>query len=411
MMKGTGDAIADALIQVLGSWALGSERIFSIVTDNGPNICLAVETANFESIRCANHTLQLVIKKDSLERNEEITALITNVKGVVGHFNHSTVSSNLLKKAQTSKGLLNKKLIQDHSVRWNATFYMLKRFLEQESALKAVLPQTKCAIEITNSDWLLLERVVEILGMFEEVTKQFEEDNASLSIVIPLILMLRNWVTEELQNRNQDSVEKLLQYLQKGLDVRFLTILIDPRSITTHMMATILDPRFKLEPLQEYTDTEEVRKQIGELIGGEKIPTDEEVKLEEQDNEAPFVSKMFKGVWGTYNQIIRSKGVSRRDSSYSLQTELELYLSEPCLPLNHNPLDFWKNESRTFPRLAKLAQKYLSIPPGSSVSERVFSTAGNIVTKKRSSLNPDRVNLLVFLNRNFKGLQESLCFY
>ena len=38
----------------------------------------------------------------------------------------------------------------------------------------------------------------------------------------------------------------------------------------------------------------------------------------------------------------------------------------------------------------------------SVASERVFSTAGEIVTKKRSSLTPSNVNMLIFLHKDFK---------
>ena len=39
--------------------------------------------------------------------------------------------------------------------------------------------------------------------------------------------------------------------------------------------------------------------------------------------------------------------------------------------------------------LSKLAKKCLTILRGSVPSERVFSTAGDIVTKKRASLDPE----------------------
>ena len=49
----------------------------------------------------------------------------------------------------------------------------------------------------------------------------------------------------------------------------------------------------------------------------------------------------------------------------------------------------------TLPRLAK---KHLAIPASSAASERVFSAAGNVVTKKPNKLGDDTVDALVFLD-------------
>ncbi|EZA46507.1 Zinc finger BED domain-containing protein [Ooceraea biroi] len=54
--------------------------------------------------------------------------------------------------------------------------------------------------------------------------------------------------------------------------------------------------------------------------------------------------------------------------------------------MNLDPLEWWKSHENRFPLVAQLAKKYLSIPATSVASERTFSTAGNIVTAKRSCL-------------------------
>ena len=58
-----------------------------------------------------------------------------------------------------------------------------------------------------------------------------------------------------------------------------------------------------------------------------------------------------------------------------------------------------------FPNLAQLAKAVIGIPATSTPSERLFSTAGNIVTKKRSCLNPENVDVILFLNKNLKYAQ------
>ena len=81
-------------------------------------------------------------------------------------------------------------------------------------------------------------------------------------------------------------------------------------------------------------------------------------------------------------------------------SELQTYLQD--IEINHNlcPLEWWKTRQQKYPRLAKIAKKYLCIPATSANSERVFSTAGNIVNPKRASLLPENVDLLVFLYKN-----------
>jgi hypothetical protein len=50
--------------------------------------------------------------------------------------------------------------------------------------------------------------------------------------------------------------------------------------------------------------------------------------------------------------------------------------------------------------VAKVARQILCIPATSTPSERVFSTAGNIVNVKRSMLKPEHLDELVFLAHN-----------
>ena len=67
-----------------------------------------------------------------------------------------------------------------------------------------------------------------------------------------------------------------------------------------------------------------------------------------------------------------------------------------------NVLEWWKlNESR-FPNIAKLAKAVICIPATSTPSEKLFSAAGDVVNKRRACLNPENVDVILFLNKNLK---------
>lgn len=61
-------------------------------------------------------------------------------------------------------------------------------------------------------------------------------------------------------------------------------------------------------------------------------------------------------------------------------------------------LEWWLSQRKFYPTLYKVACVYLAVPATSAASERVFSDAGNIITKKRNRLSPENANNLVFLH-------------
>ena len=65
--------------------------------------------------------------------------------------------------------------------------------------------------------------------------------------------------------------------------------------------------------------------------------------------------------------------------------------------LNSNPLLWWKERSL---KLSSLVLKLFSIPATSVPSERVFSSAKNVVTKKRNRMLSQTVDRLIFLYEN-----------
>jgi len=82
---------------------------------------------------------------------------------------------------------------------------------------------------------------------------------------------------------------------------------------------------------------------------------------------------------------------------YSTTEEYARFKAEKKLPDGENPLVWWKTNEHHFPGLAWLAKNVLCVPAKSVPCERLFSSTGYIVNKRRSSLDPHTENMLVCL--------------
>lgn len=51
--------------------------------------------------------------------------------------------------------------------------------------------------------------------------------------------------------------------------------------------------------------------------------------------------------------------------------------------------------------MSNLARHYLGIQGTSVASERVFSMAGQVISDRRSCLDPETADMILFLNKNY----------
>lgn len=156
--------------------------------------------------------------------------------------------------------------------------------------------------------------------------------------------------------------------------------------------AAFLDPRFSrivhLSP--------ERRNLVYDGLSNEMKDNERENGSKEEEKAAAL------GVTGSrFGDLYKpsDSGKSHRGVTEEMQT----YMRETPLSADCNPLLWWKDTGCTrYPQLSELACKYLCVPGTSVRSERLVSSAGNIVNKKRAALDPDQVDRLVFLANNQK---------
>ena len=75
---------------------------------------------------------------------------------------------------------------------------------------------------------------------------------------------------------------------------------------------------------------------------------------------------------------------------------------------NTAPFNFWVSKLSTWPELALYALEILACPAASVLSELVFSTAGSVITDKRSRLSTANVDKLMFIKMNQTWIPQDL---
>ena len=78
--------------------------------------------------------------------------------------------------------------------------------------------------------------------------------------------------------------------------------------------------------------------------------------------------------------------------------------SEKVIKKRNDPLLYWRDHADQKPKLAALARRYLSAPPGSVASERLFGTAADIADDKKNRVMAKKVEMLLFMRKNLQLL-------
>ena len=71
-------------------------------------------------------------------------------------------------------------LFQDEPTRWNSSYYMLKRLVEQRKAISAASAEADASFDLTTVQWKLAEKVIKLLQPFEEATEDISSDHLLL---------------------------------------------------------------------------------------------------------------------------------------------------------------------------------------------------------------------------------------
>ncbi|XDV36787.1 hypothetical protein PO909_006510 [Leuciscus waleckii] len=347
--------IADWLEETTAKFEIPLEKVKAVVHDNGANVVAAArilrERHGWASVRCAGHTLNLVVQR-TLKNNKTIASF--NPRGK-HHY-----------------------------------------------------------LDLKPEQWHISEELTRVLGPFEGATEFLSgEKYVTLSALPQLVQNLKkSTLTAEPETAPvkafQDSAAEQITERWEGL-YEFLPESGAPNPV---LLAAALDPRFRKLKFLPAVEVLKVQTSIQSMaLAARKDSKQTHVTVEKATatTSAPHTKGRShqKSILGSSSSEDEDEGEDHDEDeqmSRAVQREVLEYFGEQPISKKENPLPWWRINQARYPTLAQLAKSFLGIPATSTPSERLFSAAGNIASKRRASLSAEHVDMLTFLHCNYKLL-------
>ncbi|XP_076042318.1 zinc finger BED domain-containing protein 4-like [Oratosquilla oratoria] len=305
----TSENIAEELTLVSNKWNI-KEKICSIVTDNAANIKAAVNEMNIRQVPCFAHTLNLVVQ-DAIRNTADVRKVKEKVKRVVTFFHHSVKASDKLIQLQQQHNHPVKKLLQDVDTRWNSTYYMMERYLEQSELVTTTL----CLLGrndlcLSADENMLLQSAVHVLEPFEEATKEMSTEKVtSLSKIIPMVRGIHDYMISCEDHDHPTDTTSLAKELQVQTERRFS--IIEGKFLMA--ASTFLDPRFKKVPFANSSNVKKVEDSLIGLMRTEETPT-ASTSTRQNKPATSMPQQRKKSLWNRFDSKIK-KNVKWPDST------------------------------------------------------------------------------------------------
>ncbi|XP_016320206.1 zinc finger BED domain-containing protein 4-like isoform X1 [Sinocyclocheilus anshuiensis] len=386
----TAENVAHLKASLMEEWGI-TNNVTCLVTDGAANMIACGRELRLRHTVCIAHTLNLIVKK-ALDQTPVLADIRAKARKLVGYFRSSVTAKEKLALLQQQMGRPTLKLLQEVETRWNSTFQMLHRLVELKEPVRAALASLATEIPPLSSDELTsVTACLSLLSGFNDATVELsEEKKVSGSKVLPLLKMLDENLQEEMTNMASPVARQMGEHLKRQLREKLNTL----QSMSIMSLATMLDPRFKAMGFFSPTKANEAIKRLtsecAAIVSSAAQPS--------ASHGAELVTPGNK-LWRHLDDSVME---SRRRHSVTADATVEVqrYLAEPNIGRLEDPLQYWERQKLIYPHLYRLAVKYLCTPASSVPCERVFSKAGEVVSKKRNRLSPKTVEKLMFLNKH-----------
>ncbi|XP_033478728.2 E3 SUMO-protein ligase ZBED1 [Epinephelus lanceolatus] len=341
--------IQNQLSAVMEAWGI-EEKVHTVIRAGMPQ--LKTVKTKWTHMPCFADTLNVLFK--DLMSDEELSNVLTKCQRIVRFFTYDAEAEKMLREIQKKLKVTQDELIMYSGDRWLPWLQMLQRLNEQYKAMVMVLDDRgKTDLILNETDKEKIRNIISALKPLKEAASTMEKGFETISAMLPLLKKLMNNLREEEKKKNLVAQTLLSKCEKKFGDVN------------NHVLApiTFLDPRFK--------------NQLGE------------------QNKKQAMTKIMKDL---------AAGPASSSAPY-LRAVLDRYMDHESTSETSNPLSWWRHTGKQhYGELSQLALKKLGVVSTAVPLERAFSDEGDRFCKLRSSIEPENLNMILFLNSNWSTI-------
>jgi len=414
--KHTSEYISSIILDVLKSYDLTVDMIYSITTDNAANMLKTVALLlNYQSyteeqemsdiddykddslqndyfpdvvlannhsnsirkgIRCVAHTLQLAVA-DSI-KEENISIAIAMGRSISKKL-RTPIVRNIAKK------LIQKKSIIDCPTRWHSTHDMLERLLELKPFcvdMSSSIPE----LQMSSDYWLKIEMIVSVLKPAKITTKLFQSENMTAGD------FLGAWIKLKIDTEKCDT--DFSRILLNNLKIRE-NLLFDSDAIITSIF---LDPRYKTMLTTPQIDKARIHvlhtyhtiKKIYSTANEPTLDFKETMTPLEDDDEVEVLLK----------QNDKKLKLDLNFSSCSILEQFDSYRRKPRINKKGCIFKFWEEMKVDYPELYTVTVNIIAVPTTQVSVERAFSALKFILSPNRANLSEKMLEDILYLRLN-----------
>ncbi|XP_026380873.1 zinc finger BED domain-containing protein RICESLEEPER 2-like isoform X1 [Papaver somniferum] len=401
---------ASMVVSVLGEWGI-EEKIFSITSNNSDVTCVKAlmdqlylkgvlhNARSCFHVPCCAHILNLMVQ----EGLRTVNVAVEKVRGSVKYLKASEVTNALFLHTAMKLDLTpTRDLCLDVPTRWSSTSNMLDSCI----AYQKVFEHLKLIDENyqdcpTSEEWEQIAAVSKLLKAFYDVTNMFAGSKRPTANVY----FQGIWKIQMILKKEHSSSNEIVRLMADRMQIQFVKFWTVISPILA--IAVVMDPRRKLSfvdfcyqklyPETYILEVKKVRDKMDSLYRQYSSCKSTEITSSAAANMGSVAEANSTFDVDEIGEDLQEFASFQSLDRLSQMSELDFYIVEPPLPLNHDLdiLHFWKSQEYRYPNLSRMARDILTIPISTVASESAYNSEGRVLDQHCSSLTPEIAEALV----------------